>query len=252
MSEIKITPLGTVSPYPKNNRNNPGFLIEYKDNKILLDCGNGITRLLDFTSCLKNLHVFITHYHLDHFSDIGALQYGSYCYHNQNMLDKPIKIYLPSYNNNYRYLIISNKESYSEYYDIDEKNSYKLDDLEVSFEDNHSHTIPSYMVKLKTPNIKIVYTSDIGTTNFDKLIEFCKDSDLLICESSLLKKHNLKSKTHFTAENAGILAKESNSNKLLLTHLWPEEDRSLYLEEAKDIFKNTSLAEEGKQLILRR
>ena len=110
MSEIKITPLGTVSPYPKNNRNNPGFLIEYKDNKILLDCGNGITRLLDFPSCLKNLHVFITHYHLDHSSAIGALQYGSYCYHNQNMLDKPIKIYLPSYNNNYRYLIISNKK----------------------------------------------------------------------------------------------------------------------------------------------
>lgn len=32
MSEsIEIIPLGTVSPYPKGKRNNPGFLVKYKD-----------------------------------------------------------------------------------------------------------------------------------------------------------------------------------------------------------------------------
>ena len=47
MSKIIITPLGTISPYTKGNMNCPGFLIEYNNKKILLDCGNGITRLLD-------------------------------------------------------------------------------------------------------------------------------------------------------------------------------------------------------------
>ena len=63
MSEIVITPLGTISPYTKGNMNCPGFLVEYNNKKILLDCGNGITRLLNFPEDLKDLSVIITHYH---------------------------------------------------------------------------------------------------------------------------------------------------------------------------------------------
>lgn len=33
MSKIEITPLGTISPYPKGNMNCPRFLIEYNDKK---------------------------------------------------------------------------------------------------------------------------------------------------------------------------------------------------------------------------
>ena len=48
MKEIAITPLGTISPYPKGDKNCPGFLVQYNNNNILLDCGSGITRLLNF------------------------------------------------------------------------------------------------------------------------------------------------------------------------------------------------------------
>ena len=86
MKEIKITPLGTVSPYPKDDMNCPGFLIEYNNKKVLLDCGNGITRLLKLPKDLNNLNVIITHYHKDHFADIGSIQYASYVYHNLGLL----------------------------------------------------------------------------------------------------------------------------------------------------------------------
>ena len=55
-----------------------------------------------------------------------------------------------------------------------------------------------------------------------------------------------------TAYEAGILASKSNAQKLLLTHFLPEEDKRLYLEEAKQNFENVEVAEEGKKLILRR
>ena len=42
MNEIITTPLGTISPYTKGNRNCPGFLIEYNNQKILLDCENSV------------------------------------------------------------------------------------------------------------------------------------------------------------------------------------------------------------------
>ena len=59
MSKIIITPLGTISPYTKGNMNCPGFLVEYNSKKILLDCGNGITRLLNFPNDLKDLNVIL-------------------------------------------------------------------------------------------------------------------------------------------------------------------------------------------------
>ncbi len=251
MSKIKITTLGTVSPYLKGDKNCPGFLLEYHDKKILLDCGNGSTRHLSFPNDLKNLHVIITHYHKDHFGDIGAVQYASYVYHNLGLLDEKIKIFLPKKDFKFnKRAIVSNEESYSNYFDIDENTTLNIDDLEISFEDNGSHTIESYMVKLQNKEFKIVYTSDIGTTNFNQLVEFCKNSNLIICESSFLKRHNSSSTTHMRAYDAGILAKHAGAERLLLTHFWPEEEKELYLEEAKQNFQNVEVAEEGKQLIL--
>lgn len=107
------------------------------------------------------------------------------------------------------------------------------------------------MVKLQNQYFKIIYTSDIGTTNLNKLVDFCKNADLIICESSFLKKHNANSRTHMTACDAGILASKSNAQKLMLTHFWPEEDKRLYLEEAQQNFRNVEVAEEGKKLVLR-
>lgn len=251
MHEIVIIPLGTVSPYAKGNMNCPGLLINYHNKNILLDCGNGITRLLTFPNVLENLYVCITHYHKDHIGDIGNIQYSSYVYHNLGLLNEKIKIFLPQ--NDFRFnkkAIISNNESYANYIDIYDSMKYYIDDLEITFEDNKSHTIETYMIKLKNKNFSVVYTSDIGTTNFDQLIQFCQNTDLIICESSFLLKHKSSSKTHMTAYDASILAKKANAKKLLLTHFWPEEDKSLYLNEALQNFENTEVAEEGKKLIL--
>ncbi len=253
MSEVLITPLGTISPYPKGNRNCPGFLIEYNGKRILLDCGNGITRFLEFPRDLQDLSIIITHYHKDHFGDIGALQYASYVYHNLGKLKQKVQVYIPKndFGSN-KASILSNNEAYAEYKNIDSSTSFNVDDLNVSFEDNHSHTIESYMVKMQNKDHKIVYTSDIGTTNIEGLIDFCRNSDLIICESSFIRNHNSNSKTHMHAYDAGILARESNTKKLVLTHFWPEENKRLYIEEAKQYFLNVEAAEEGKRLILKK
>lgn len=252
MSKIVITPLGTISPYIKGNMNCPGFLVEYNNKRILLDCGNGITRLLNFPEDLNDLNIIITHYHKDHFGDLNALQYASYVYHNLGLLNKKIKIYLPKNDIGFnKASITSTCESYSEYYDIDNSCSFFIDDLNITFENNNSHAIESYMAKLQNNDFKIIYTSDVGTTNLIKLENFCKDADLIICESSFLQKYNVNIKTHMTAYEAGIIASKSNAKKLLLTHFWPEEDKKLYLDEAKSNFNNVEVAEEGKKIILR-
>ena len=253
MEEIKIIPLGIVSPFCTSENNCPGYLIKYKEHNILLDCGNGITKYLNLPNDLNNLHIIITHYHIDHFGDLGTLQYASFCFNNLGMLKNKINIYLPKTEYNFnKKSIVERKESFSRYLDIENDKTIFVDDLKITFKDNKSHTIESFMIKLENKDFKIIYTSDIGTTNFNELVNFSLNADLLICESSFLLKHNANSTTHFTAYKAGILAKESNSKKLVLTHLWPLENKNEYLDEALTVFKDTIIPTEGKTLILKK
>ena len=79
-NEITITPLGTVSPYCKGNSNCPGFLVSDGDKKVLLDCGNGISRYLDMENDLDDLIIIISHLHRDHYGDLLSIEYASSIY----------------------------------------------------------------------------------------------------------------------------------------------------------------------------
>lgn len=253
MSEIKIIPLGTVSPFCTDKNNCPGYLIRYKDYNILLDCGNGITKRLTLPKDLENLHIFISHFHIDHFGDLGTLQYASFCLHNLGMLKDKIKVYLPKNDFGFnKKSITEREESYAEYFDIEDNQVINIVDLKITLKNNNSHSIESFMIKVESPEFKIVYTSDIGISNLDDLVEFSRNSDLLICECSFILKHNSNCPTHFTAHQAGLLAKDSNCKELLLTHFWPLEDQDLYLNEALEVFENSRLPEEGKEYILKK
>lgn len=245
MTHATITPLGTVSPYPKGEMNCPGYLVEYKGYRLLIDCGNGVSRLMTMPDMLNNLYVVVSHYHKDHFGDLGALQYASFVYHNLGILTQPVKIFIPDndFANN-KLAIVSNTESFTEYHYISDGFSFMIDDLEVSFANNLSHTIEAFMVKVQCRDFKIAYTADMGNTNLSHVAEFCNDSDLLICESSLLLSHNGNRARHLTAYDAGLLAKQANVKRLMLTHFWPEEDKNRYVDEAKKVFENTFAAEE--------
>lgn len=248
--EIKV--LGSVSPYCKGDHNCPGFLINNKGYNILLDCGSGITRYLNFPDDLRDLSVLISHLHKDHYGDLGALQYASHIYSRNKSISDQVDIYLPPDFENARESIMSAKDAFCSYHLIDESLSYDIGGFEVTFYDNKSHSIPSYVIKLESDGIKVVYTSDVGNTHLEELIKFIYKADLLICESTLIKHHNLSINTHLHAYEAGLVAKEAQVSSLMLTHFWPEDNPNEYLEEAKGVFDRTSIAEEGKVLSLSR
>ncbi len=90
--------------------------------------------------------------------------------------------------------------------------------MDVSFWEVE-HPVKTYAVKVTDGVHTIVYTSDTSYSAKDKIVRFAKNSDLLICESSLLRKHGFPEiNSHLTAFQAGIIAKEANVGKLMLTH----------------------------------
>lgn len=275
MNNIVVTPLGTVSPYCKANKKCPGFLIEYNGYKVLLDCGDGISSNLNFPYDLNNLIIIISHLHKDHYSSIGSIGYASYIYKNFGYLDDKIKVYIPSgdkpkdnstsyyYDNgwgqnvlvekklaDFEFLTSFKDENYLTFIPYDGNLKLKHSEMDISFIQN-PHQLKTYSTKIKIEDYTIVYSADTGY-NHNTLTKFSKDADLLICESTFIKGQTRASDNHLYAHEAGKIAKEANVKKLLLTHFWPELDKQMYVDEAKEYFENTEAAEEGKKLVLRR
>ncbi|MFT4311510.1 MAG: ribonuclease Z [Candidatus Woesearchaeota archaeon] len=75
--------------------------------------------------------------------------------------------------------------------------------------------------------------------------EIARDSDLLICEATYesSKENKAEEYNHMTAEQAAILANNSNSKKLVLTHFSQRYKSVNELEkEAKEVFESTLMA----------
>ena len=243
---MKLKVLGTQSPYNTPNHNCPGFLIIDGKNKLMLDCGSGTHSLLNYPNDLQNLSVIVSHLHRDHYNDIYNLQYASFVFHNQKRIEQPINIYLPESPNNIYNDITTEINSFATYKTINENTHIHIGDMSISF-CKTEHPVETYAVKVTSNEKTIIYTSDTSFSSKDKLIEFSKGADLLICESSLLEAHGFPEiNSHLTAKQAGIIAKEANVNTLMLTHFWPEELPENYLNEAKMVFPKVIAAREGQ------
>ena len=266
--ELIVIPLGTVSTYCYENKNCPGFLVQYGEHKVLLDCGNGISK------DLNNLTIIISHLHPDHYGELLSIAQTSYVFNGLGYLNDRIKVYIPEGDKvkvtedykdsdgwaasrvveknliDFDYLLNLQKESYLRFIPYTLKDKLIFDDLQISFARN-PHPLITYSIKLETDGIKLVYSSDTGYKG-NCLEEFSKNANLLICESTFLRGQIKNLDNHLFAYEAAKIAKKANVDKLLLTHFWPSIDKQNYVEEAKEIFSNTEAAEEGKKLILRR
>ncbi len=243
---MKLKVLGSVSPYCAKKGNCPGYLLEKDNNRILLDCGNGITREMSFPKELENLTIVISHLHRDHYGALLTIGYASYVYHHLGLLKEKIKVYLPKSPSLDSKYLTSMRECFMEFIFYDEKTTIRVGDLKISFKRN-PHPVPTYAIKVASTNESIVYSADTGYQN-NVLEEFAKNADLLICETTFLKSQKQSEDNHLTTIEAGMIAKKAQVKKLLITHFWPEIPKIKYKLETKRIFKNTIVAQEGKTI----
>ena len=98
---------------------------------------------------------------------------------------------------------------------------------------------------------KITYSGD--TMPCEEMIEFAKESDILIHESTYKTEDKDKADlhAHSTSKDAAEIALYSNSKKLILTHISTRyTDVSDLLAQSKEIFKNTELAEDLMKVVV--
>jgi len=240
MGKMKLTILGSGTFVPELNRTCTSFLLEDEGEKIVFDFGRGvIERLLELKISLYEIDkIFISHMHVDHFSDLFPFIHFILFTPNKDKLKLPYKIYGPK----------GIKQIFDKIFDalypdgnknldrIGIKDIFNGEEINFrklkikGFKVEHSQTHLCFGYQIIKDDKKICYSGD--TKNCETLREYCKNSDLAIIEAT--GPPELKLDGHLTGEEVGQIAKESKIKKLIIVHV-----AGTYLTRVKkDIQKN--------------
>ena len=221
---IKLILLGTGTCVPEADRSSSGYFISYQDQTVLLDCGSGVLRRLteakiDYRTIDT---ICLSHFHPDHTSDLApfllALKYTPRFERTQPLtiigpvglkkfLQNLTQLYGPWINNPGYPLIIKELKN----------NHISIQSLSI-FSAPVLHSGESIAYRIETSNGESVTYS--GDTDYNQsIIKLAKNSDLLLIECSFPEPE--KTAGHLTPEEVGKIARESNSKKVILTHVYP-------------------------------
>ncbi len=240
-----LTILGSGTCVPSLKRNAPSNYLKIGDKQILVDCGSGT--LLQLKKAKLNYKeidiVFISHYHTDHISDLNALIQALN--------------WTPGFDRK-KDLILIGPVGFKKFYEsylkpisgVPRPDTYKIIlqeiDNKIEFD---NFTIESYKTNHNNDSIAYKFSKNkktlviSGDTDFDEnLIKFSENVDVLILECSYPNEQKVAG--HLVSKECGEIAKKANVKKLVLSHLYPTSPEEIRLNETKEIFFNTILAED--------
>jgi len=234
-----ITILGSGTGIPSLRRSSCSALVETEKCQILFDLGPGtIRRLLQCGHLINSLtHVVLTHFHPDHCSELVpflfALKSSEF-----NKEDRKLKLIggegLMDMYQGLRRVYGHWIELNPEYLEIIELNVTAEDCFVL--EDAVLKSIPvlhnreSLAYRLESDSRSFVVSGD--TDESENLVHISRNADMLLCESST--PDEIKRDGHLTPSLAGRIASAARVKKLVLTHFYPECDKT---DIAKQCFK---------------
>ncbi|MEW6723428.1 MAG: MBL fold metallo-hydrolase [Bacillota bacterium] len=231
---MQLTVLGSRAPYPIPGRACPGYLVEEEGWRVLVDAGSGSLANLRRIMPPEELDaVILTHLHADHFSDFLSLRYIIYRWRRDRLREAPLPVYAPARPGEVVPLIGYKDDVVHQPLTA---GRLELGPWQLSFRLTN-HPVECYAVRFDGPSGSLAYSADTGPS--DDLLNLACESDLFLCEASLLeedRKHGNQA-GHLTARQAGALARQARVGKLVLTHLWPEYDEERVRKEASDEFE---------------
>jgi len=239
MEKIKITFLGTGNAVPTEKRNHTAILLNYKNENILIDCGEGTQRQFKYAklSPSKLTRILITHWHGDHILGLpGLLQTLA-----MSDYQKTLELYGPK---NTSYFIEQLKKLVNikislNIHNIEqgrffEKKEFYLEALPMS------HDTPclaySFVIKdklrldkKKIKKLKIPNSPLLGMLQQGKNIEF-KSKKIKSSQVSYIERGKKVSIILDTSINQNILKIAENSDLLICESTFSKEEEKVALE----------------------
>jgi ribonuclease BN (tRNA processing enzyme) len=227
--EMKLTVLGYQSPAPGPGGATPGYLLETEQGKILIDCGSGVyAQLMKYIRIEELTAVIISHYHHDHICDIPILQYGVMMSSVFGRRSGTLPVYGPPEPQDWAQKM--NYQKHTRLNSLKENSVLSIAGVDLSFL-RTDHPILCYAMKITDGRKTIVYGADTGPgTNWQGFADGC---DLFICEGTFTTEYVPQGKRgHLSAREAALTAQRIAAKQLLITHISPDIDRTLYERDA--------------------
>lgn len=202
---MELTVLGKYGPYGKAGTGcSSGYLVKNGDDCIVLDMGCGtLSRLMAKVDIAKIKHIYISHLHYDHTSDLLVFRYLL------EEVSQTVNIYTHREDTPW-YKILFDHPNFN-VVDIDENTVINIGTTELRFLPMQ-HTVTDYAILIKGEKT-LCYTGD---TLFNPNILKCfAASDLVLADCSKPKGFN---GPHMTVEDAIRLAKQYPETKIIATH----------------------------------
>ena len=224
MFRFRALGTGTVALSP--TRGCAGYLVETDGVRLLIDCGSGVTRrLAELRIEWQSItHIALTHFHLDHYSDIPTLLYA-FRYGMLPVRSAPLEIIGPV---GTQALFDKMAGIYGTFMtapvypqtiaEIEPGQTRNLQPAACNLSAfKVPHTAESVAYSITLGSRRIVYTGDTGVS--PELGEWARGCDLLVAECSLPTAMAIPE--HLTPEQVGELGRAAQPGMLALTHFYP-------------------------------
>ncbi len=232
--QITFYGTGSSTPSPKIEgkifRSFTGWYVEAGSNSLLFDIGLGVLHkmLEEGTDIVKKpTHVFISHFHIDHFADLMQLMQTRKVAAKDEKDSSTLNIIGPNGINEIFKTLLNIEKLVDPNYEIKKPELFKINEIgeDSIFEENGwkvtaspiKHFASSVSYRLDFEGKSIVYSGDMGYD--ERICELGKNADLAILECSY---PDNRSESHLGPSEVGKLAKLGNFKKVVLTHMYPD------------------------------
>jgi ribonuclease BN (tRNA processing enzyme) len=220
---VEITILGSGASLLSPDRVLAGLMVEIADNPLIFDIGPGVLHRLSCSlpELTRIRHVFLSHFHVDHCSDLPGLMQSMWLMGYKNSLN----VYGPEHIENafkgisliFPYLI---PKLPLKLYVTKPGFQAKTQDWTVTaFPVDHGD-MEAYGFLIEAEGKRVVYSGD--TRPCAETLKQAKGADLLIHECSLPDRMKDQAPNHTTPGELGALAAQAEVKTLVITHLYPE------------------------------
>ncbi len=249
---MRITVLGKSPSWQDAGGACSGYLVQDGEFTLLLDCGSGVfAKLRTAVDYLSVDAVLITHLHSDHFFDLVPFTYALINARRRDGGGAPPRppLYLPRGGGEALRRMLgawSIEDLVERAFEVSEYMSdtaLALGPLRARFCEV-PHFTRAFAVELCANGSRFTFGADCGPNQ--ALVEFARDTSLLLIEATLEDPEPGDERGHLTAREAGEHGRNAGARRLVLTHYSDELDAERTRAEAADGFgAPVELAREG-------
>jgi ribonuclease BN (tRNA processing enzyme) len=217
---MRLTILGTSTPYPRPGNACSGYLVQSARTSIWVDAGTGTLSELQRHIDLATLDaIWISHSHADHTADLLTAYYA--LRFADVVRAEPLPLVGPGalLERMAAFLGPASVNKLPEVFKFTEMKragGRTIGDLSLHWQPVE-HGVPAFGLRIESPAAKLAYSGD--SAKCDAILDLARGATAFLCETGVSHYRRGEDRVHCTPEDAGEIAHSAGAERLIVTHI---------------------------------